>query len=627
MDLKTSVSSFLHETCLNLGHNEKITLQEKETGQLQGKSLKLNQIPYNMQMDNDRRCLELAVSRFLESGSAKDAFDVYFCFIEMFLTGYDKTSSIIELLSEYEENTSNVVMKHRDHYSHSVYVFALGLAIYQNNENYRIIYSKFYNINSSQDAAHHFLKYWGITSLFHDIGYPFELPFEQVAAYFEAGKNKRQGKPYVAYNDLEKFRKLGEITKKKIAKVYGTRDAVFETTDEFFAYAVSERLGDTYVFSKKGMQEILENKPIHPENFNHFMDHAYFSATVLLRKLYQELDINMSIADIDALSAIILHNSLYKFSVAFYKDKKLNKPLKCELHPLAYMLMFCDELQCWDRTAYGRNSRSKLYPMDCEFIFRKNAMKAVFLFDKDEKHKGDAIKEMQPEKGSISQFLEEINTIVETDILGITVNAKWDERRQNRKRTYLSSSNFLHLYYFAIALHGRWKTSKEWDKAKKAGKEIAFVIEHIDEFVEEFNSLSLEYKLSNINQAKAFDKYLNRIDAFYTDRPVDFPELKEFTEAEALIIGPMEHERWLEEHIDMGWGYAPGLKGDERELKRLHPDMISEKMLGDGLTPQKALKHYKKLSKAEQDKDIKPMNAMIALLHAFDGVRIYRLGE
>ena len=92
-----------------------------------------------------------------------------------------------------------------------------------------------------------------------------------------------------------------------------------------------------------------------------------------------------------------------------------------------------------------------------------------------------------------------------------------------------------------------------------------------------------------------------------------------------LKIGPMEHERWLQEHIDMGWRCDPDISGDERELKRLHKDMISKEELGDGLTPEKALAHYKKLSKEEQDKDVEPMNTMLTLLKLFDGVRIYRL--
>ena len=48
------------------------------------------------------------------------------------------------MLSDFENNASNLVLKHRDHYSHSVYVFLIGLAIYHNNENYRKEYGKAY---------------------------------------------------------------------------------------------------------------------------------------------------------------------------------------------------------------------------------------------------------------------------------------------------------------------------------------------------------------------------------------------------------------------------------------------------------------------------------------------------
>jgi len=86
----------------------------------------------------------------------------------------------------------------------------------------------------------------------------------------------------------------------------------------------------------------------------------------------------------------------------------------------------------------------------------------------------------------------------------------------------------------------------------------------------------------------------------------------------------MEHERWLQEHLEMGWGYGK-LKGDEREQKRLHGDMISEALLIDGrLTTEAASLHYIMLDKEEQDKDVAPMNAMLALLGMFDGVRVYR---
>jgi hypothetical protein len=72
-------------------------------------------------------------------------------------------------------------------------------------------------------------------------------------------------------------------------------------------------------------------------------------------------------------------------------DSKLRKaPLAVSLHPLAWMLMLCDELQCWDRVAYGRNSRSELHPMAAAFDFSDGALSAVYLYDREEQNKIDA---------------------------------------------------------------------------------------------------------------------------------------------------------------------------------------------------------------------------------------------
>ena len=116
------------------------------------------------------------------------------------------------------------------------------------------------------------------------------------------------------------------------------------------------------------------------------MDHAYFSATVLFQKLFVEMKCEMRKEHLDALTAILLHNSLYKFNVTNIKSEK-NVPFKMELHPMAYMLMLCDELQCWDRIAYGRNSITELYPFGCNFHFEGNSIKATYHFDKKEGHK------------------------------------------------------------------------------------------------------------------------------------------------------------------------------------------------------------------------------------------------
>ncbi len=691
LDLKAAAVRFLHERCENLRFSKDKTNQEKEEHIYSGKSLKTNQIPYNMQMDIDRLCLENAVKDFIEFGTAQDAFNIYFCYLEMFVGEYGQSRRMIELLSEYEMNASSLLMKHRDHYSHSVYVFILGLAIYETSSRYRAEYKAFYkeskdlknikeelgnDADEEKAMAHHYLQYWGLASLFHDIGYPFELPFEQVEAYFEVHGSTRKESPFVAYQNLENYVKIDEETKNLLKEeVYCLEDADFQTTDELFAYdiAVDKNLSAVYhTFTKESMREILDGKPVHPERFNYFMDHAYFSATVLFKKLFEEMKCAVTKASIDAMTAIILHNSLYKFSIAFYKGKE-NQPFRAGLHPLAYMLMLCDELQCWDRTAYGRNSRTELHPMGCSFVFRDNDILATYLYDKAEESKIKSFtesyrnwenavrdgKEAGPEPelksyagmytgnhSAISKFQEDIERIVSLNTgdegIHLTVKTKLEKRNVRNKNTGLSNSNFIHLYNFAVALNGRWERTKEWEAAKRSGVEEDFLSENRGVFEEGFRLLSLEYKLYNINQAKAFTKYLDKIDCFYTDKPVAYEMLEAFTKEDAAVIGPIEHQRWLKEHYEMGWGYTPDTEIDKgkRELLRIHYDMMSDEIVKDNLNggetidellddenrfARAAKENYNRLDKAEQDKDTEPLNAMLSLLKLYDGLRIYQL--
>lgn len=638
--LEGAALSFIRERCEGLRFDEGMAGKEDaDKGIFLGKSLKQNEIPYNMEMDIDRLCLENAVRRFLKSGKKEDAFDVYFCYLYMFVGDYDKTRRMIELLSEFEVNGSELLMKHRDHYVHSVYVFVLGLALYETKSVYRTTYKKIYGFTEEHEAASHYLKYWGMAALFHDIGYPFELPFEQVASYFEINGEKRSKSPFISYQGMKMLTGL-----KKAIEVDGR---MFETTDALFAYLLAKSLGEVYGFTEEGMRNVLEQRALQPELSNYYMDHAYFSATVLFGKLFDELECELEDAHLDAITAILLHNSLYKFKVAHIRSEK-NIPLKMELHPLAYMLMLCDELQCWDRVAYGRNSKMELHPMGCRFDLSGDNLKATYLFDDKETEKVKrfeyAYQNWKKEKSGkepelkayskmyvrnengITTFQADIERIIDMTEIEFQVDTALAPKVREGKKNYLSNSNFMNLYNFAIILNGRWGSS-EWAKAEELGQEEQFLKDEklIREFVESFRKLSLEYKLSNINQAKAFAGYMDAIHCFYTDKEVDFEFLDEFTEEEVLIIGPLEHKRWLQEHYDMGWEYGEPERKN-RELLRTHRDMIPgfPKGIYD-VSEEMAEKNYNRLDKAEQDKDIAPMECMLAMLKVFDGLRIYRL--
>ena len=645
--LKAMALRFLHTRCEGLGFRA-----EKENDD-SGTSLIPGQVPYNMQMDLNRLCLERELEKFIDSGAAEDAYTVYYCYVEMFFGHYGKSKMMVELLSEFESNGSALLMKHRDHYSHSVYVFALGLAIYESNDAFRAGYKRFYGFDTDEAntevdhaAACCFLEYWGLTSLFHDIGYPFELPFEQVLSYYEvAGMKRGAGSLFLAYQDVGAITKLGDEAKEHFEKLYGR---LFGSTEELFAFGITEKLGAAFGFSEEYMLGTIHDKPIAPDAFNYFMDHAYFSATRLYREIENSIGIGMiSEKHVDALTAILLHNSLFKFAVSFFNGENYKRPLRMNEHPLAFLLMLCDELQCWDRTAYGRNSRTELHPMAADFDFQNNAIHAVYYFDKDEQEKIDAFKvlyrkwEDEGETGKAprlkaysdmaekeQRFASDIEKIVELRDIPLTVVPGIRAVDRKSKHTYLSSSSFLHLYDFAVALNARYSHQ---DGEKDVESEV---------LEKEFEELSLEYQLSNINQAKSFARYLDALGCFYTDRPVDYEMITAFTEKQLEVFAPLEHERWIREHISMGW-----ISGDLYETAPIPDEML--RRYGDEKAARKALReqlrmhklamdgnpkaeeifaHYASLPPEEREKDYKPFNSMLKLIKRFDGLRIYALG-
>ena len=671
-DLTSSALRFLHERCEGLRFVDEA--EAEFFGALcTGRSISSDQIPYNMQMDIDRLCLERELGNFIDSGTAEDAYTVYYCFLEMFIGRYGASQSMIELLSEFESNASSLLMKHRDHYSHSVYVFALGLAIYENNEKYRGIFRRFYKdqigfkrgeSEESKEArtACFFLEYWGLTSLFHDIGYPFEIPFEQIMSYFEVDKKKRgKGTIYLAFHDIYSLTDLNDEARTRFKAIY---DKDFKSTDELLAYDITSKLGRVYGFDEEYMLDKLKSKPVLPNENGYFMDHAYFSSARLCRELLETIGSQRGInsitsAHIDVLSAIMLHNSLFKFAISFYKDPDRKPALKARLHPLAYMLMICDELQCWDRTAYGRNSRTELHPMAADFDFSGGSINAVYYYDAEESPKIDEFREKYDAWAKLKKkvgkeaageaprlkaysdmnekekiFLTEIRHIVNTSIMPL--NAVPDVRKANRKskHIYLSDSNFLHLYDFAVSLNGRYSHQGEEEKIKT------------EQLEKEFDEMSLEYKLTNIRQARNFDLYLNEIGCFYTDKPVDFDMLTSFTQDELDMIAPMEHDRWVREHIAMSWSY--GTEYEDKDLDISHPEKfglaasLTEKQIRAALreqtrrhkltmdgnpTTEEIKAHYDQLPPEEQGKDWKPMKSMLKLIKKYDGLRIYRINS
>ncbi|MCR4739555.1 MAG: hypothetical protein K5886_04755 [Lachnospiraceae bacterium] len=597
--------------------------------------------------DENLMSLYYSIHRFMETGSREDAFDVYFCFINIIeISDYNLAKKLIEMLSNYETNASNLVLKHRDHYSHSVYVFLTGLSIYHNNENYRDTYKKTYfdgkrpdyeTDSDEETVALNFLKFWGITSLFHDIGYPFEIPFEQIKTYFsidnKGDKVEYKTLPFIAYKNLDDFISLKKTIKEfdrpklsdaeyiLLAKAFledNDADNDEQTIADVLAHHIARRLSERNL-TEKGINEILLTKPTDPSKYNYFMDHALFSGIVFFRKLISIFGTDTILPDgedgylwMDAMTAIVMHNSLFKFALRKYTDdsgNSIKRALDMNEHPLAYMLMLCDELQCWDRTSYGRDSKKQLHASNCEFIYKQDGtVCATYIFDADkmavsvsDSGKVDSVisgtfkkflsyeydnKETKETKEAFFDpsddyrplsekpdtweikpgseesyrciFYKDIEKILNLNDLfkgdktqsGLMTGARVSSDNRYRDHSF-SDIKLMNIYDLAEKLY----CGRKGDDSKKR--------------FDFFENTSLATQLSYIQAVKNISGSLDSIGVFYTDEPKPLARrhYDDFTLSEKRFLTAKEADREYEERMEMCKG---GI--DQRYLDRLNED-------------------------------------------------------
>jgi hypothetical protein len=96
------------------------------------------------------------------------------------------------------------------------------------------------------------------------------------------------------------------------------------------ALNICQRLGDEYKHYSYRIVEVLKNRPENPRpnpDDEGFMDHALFSSLILFQQIAASSSEKnpLNNVHIDVLSAIALHNSLFKYTIkkGGYREKNL----------------------------------------------------------------------------------------------------------------------------------------------------------------------------------------------------------------------------------------------------------------------------------------------------------------
>lgn len=500
------------------------------------------------------------IEAFLEDETEERAFNVFRAFFDVYRIyvpdNKESFIDIVDVLHQFEEHAALLVDKQRDHLVHSVNVFLTGLAVYGTNQYFKGIFlstvpEKEYHYSYSTKNEEFFYR-WGITSLLHDIGYPIEISYNQINRFLKQTQLQGESAPLSARLELRGFDEYNIILhispEADFAKVF--QDAypdllsidLYKPTDLMAAHL--------HIHHNVALDTIREALGSHIEKMaeSGFVDHGYFSALILLRWYGALIQKNGYKSEyffwpiLDAATAILLHN-YYKNGLQ--KEPFLLGPMSPRSHPIAFLLILCDELQEWNREARGVFTRHSIQTESIQlgnlsdhlyvnFITRYGYLPNEFC-----KKKKDLLSTLLSMSEIFPEGIDMENTVV-GHYFHLETIADYE-----LPRPLLENVEKL-----AIAIHSRYND------------EQLSLHPNLPLRYPSFSDLPSGFQYSNIRQAiSIFDK-IGLVGYHVIDIKEDAP-IVEFPSDVVEFLAQKEHEEWLAEKIESGWKYGP--KDDENK--------------------------------------------------------------
>lgn len=354
---------------------------------------------------NYKETIYESITLFLDKKTEETAYKVYESFFKAYWIGIQNEVNpfleLTEIMKNFEEYSGKLLEKHRDHYIHTVFVFLLGLSIYAQNSTYRKIFSK-YALNkdiypdSYDTQSEEFFYRWGLASLSHDIAYPLEIIVKQANEYIKFVCGYCSPVEEIMGIDI----RLSTSSEFLELPALKPKDEYKDKFNEDYRNFKSRFLGDSisllsYVLSENFSLEFSKvkgnlNDFIKDMNDQGFIDHGFFSAIIMLRWYYhliKETEWHPAyfyFPILDSSSSILLHN--------YYKRRLMKNPFKLPLmnanqHPIAYLLILCDELQEWGRKGYGKINIKQNMPVNFNLFINESELRIKYIYSEENDNK------------------------------------------------------------------------------------------------------------------------------------------------------------------------------------------------------------------------------------------------
>jgi hypothetical protein len=507
-----------------------------------------------------------AVLEFLENETKETAFAVYRAFFDSYRITLRGVSNpfidLLDVLRSYEENAATLIDKQRDHYVHSVNVFILGLCVYAQNGHYRAAFDAV-NMDKAEypfsyDTKHEEFYYrWGLASLFHDVGYPVEIIGKQISRFLDFTTQVDSEVRIRSHLEFENFSDFNAVS-----EVLPKREFTKSFSEKYDSCVYVDLLKPTDLLAHKlhlSLGVDLKNAKAALDGFvgvmakNGFIDHGFYSAIIVL-KWYGYLIQSCGYKPeyffypvLDSASAILLHN--------FYKNVVMKPPfskgrLSPDEHPIAYLLILCDELQEWNREAYGSADKKRTFASDASLVITDGRLDVTYIAKK-----GTLPERFSADKEELFRKLLNMDAVFTNGFsVGCEAMDSLAVISGDMKKDSIAPRPLLeNLEKLAIAIHELFNQKQ---LERHPGKPLAYP---------RFADLPDTLKYSNLRQARSI---ADKADLMGWDmRPLGSAgdAVREIPEDAVEALAVFEHESWVRERISTGWVYGE-IKDIEKKI-------------------------------------------------------------
>lgn len=385
--------------------------------------------------------LNAPIEDFSENTNETTAKKVYEAFLYCFrLRGLEE---ILTAMQKFETTSSRLLARHRDHYIHAVNVFLLGIALYAQNAKIRqSMNASVQYANKYKRDEEEFIYRWGMTALFHDVGYPLEIAYNSIHEFTTMliqpnlicsdgevvcsgirRKNTKEPIAVLKFPDMQALLYINFLPPAKefedqYLKNYPELRALPNDLVDLISNNIAKKLG----FATKELIYTRIRELMESSLGDGLLDHGIYSSIVFLKWIndaflkakWNPAYFYYSISD--AATAIFLHNSYdYLFRVPPFNQP----PLHIGGMTLAFLLILCDKIQETDRVSYGYDRKSiNFVSSSLDINDRQLKLKLGILPDED---KNLATLYLDDIKEAVSQSLD-INSIFPFFDIEVTIH-------------------------------------------------------------------------------------------------------------------------------------------------------------------------------------------------------------